>query len=354
MKTFIIPNDNINIKVIEFKANLKGCFIIMNWRKEEENYLLKNWKVESVSQIMNFLGKTKDSVIRKAGRMGLDICKDPNDLIKKKWTSDEEQYMIDNYHLLPLETLMKDLNRSRHSILKRAQCLNLTQKLRHWTEKEINYLEENWGIKNIKSISKKLNRSVDAVYLKACQLSLREEILANGYFLTPKYISEILNINVRIIYNCMFNGLLNFRKFNVKSKIKYQISIDSFLNFLKDNVTIWDSKIADMQTIKSYYTSYNITRSDIFSVNIELPKWLQIKIQEDTTKISRKRHNLKWTIDEDKILANLIKTGCSFNEISIRLNRTPSSIKSRFYAIRKKSFNSELLKIGSFMEGIQY
>lgn len=293
----------------------------MRWKIEEENYLLENWKIESLSQIIDFLGKTKDSVIRKAGRMGLDICKDRNELIKKKWTIDENQYMIDNYNLLPLETLMKDLNRSRHSILKRAQCLNLTSKLRHWNENEINYLEENWGIKNIKSISKKLNRSADAVSLKACQLSLREQVLANGYFLTPKYISEILNINVRSIYNCMFDGLLDFRKFNLKSKSKYQISIESFLDFLKNNVTIWDSKVADMQIIKSYYSSYNITSRDIFSVNVSLPNWLQIKIQDDATKISLNRHNLHWTSAEDKLLGNLINVGCSFHEISIKIGR---------------------------------
>ncbi len=321
----------------------------MSWKKEEEKYLIENWKIKSLSQIMEFLHKTKDSVIRKAGRMGLNICKDPNEIIKKKWTIDENQYMISNYNLLSLENLMNDLNRSRYSILKRAQYLNLTLKLRHWNEYEINYLEENWGIKSIKSISRKLNRSVDAVSLKACQLSLREQILANGYFLTPKCISEILNINVRIIYNCMFNGLLNFRKFNVRKKIKYQISVDLFLDFLKNNLTIWDSKVADMQTIKSYYSNYNITRNDTFSVNISLPNWLQIKIQEDSNKISFNRHNLQWTIDEDKLLGNLIKIGYSFDEISIRVNRTPSSIKSRFYLIRNNSFNSEFMKIGSFM-----
>lgn len=321
----------------------------MIWKEEEKNYLLENWKVESLPQIIDFLGKTKDSIVRKAGRMGLDICKDPNELIKKKWTIDEDQHMINNYNLLPLETLMKDLNRSRHSILKRAQYLDLTLKLRHWTEKEINYLEENWGVRNIKSISKRLNRSVDAVYLKACQLCLREQILANGYFLTPKYISEILNINVRIIYKCMLNGLLNFRKFNLKRKVKYQISVESFLDFLENNVTIWNSKIADMQTIKSYYSNHKITMNDTFSVNISLPDWLQIKIQDDITKMSPNRHNLQWTIHEDKLLANLTKIGWSFDEISIRLNRTPSSIKSRFYAIRNNSFNSEFIKIEPFM-----
>jgi len=315
----------------------------MSWKQEETDYLLENWKVKSLSQIMEFLGKTKASVVRKAGRMGLDTCKDPNELIKRKWTIEEDQHMINNYSSLPLETLMKDLNRSRHSILKRAQYLNLTLKLRHWTENEINYLEENWGIRNIKSISKKLNRSTEAVHLKACQLSLREQILANGYFLTPKCISEILNINVRTIYNCMFNGLLNFRKFNVRRKIKYQISVDSFLDFLENNLTIWDSKIADMQTIKSYYSSYNITRNDAFSVDISLPHWLQVKIQDDITKIPFNRHNLQWTIAEDKVLDNLTKAGYSFNEISIRLKRTPASIKSRFYAICYTNFNSKLV-----------
>lgn len=337
-----------NINITELINYWKEWFVFMRWKKEEEEYLLKSWKIKSLTEIMEFLGKTRDGVIRKAGRMGLDTRKAPDTLIKKKWTINEDQYMINNYNLLSLETLMMDLNRSRYSILKRAQCLNLTLKLRHWTEIEINYLEENWGIKNINIISKKLDRSIDAVYLKACQLSLREEILANGYFLTPKYISEILNINVRSIYNCMFNGLLQFRKYKVKSKTKYQISIEYFLDFLKNNKTIWDSKIADMQTIKSYYSSYNITSKNAFTVNISLPNWLQSKIQEDLVKKSRTRHNLQWTINEDKLLHNLTKASCSFEEIAIRLNRTPSSIKSRYYAIRNNKYNSEFLNIRIF------
>jgi len=74
-----------------------------------------------------------------------------------------------------------------------------------------------------------------------------------------------------------------------------------------------------------------------------LPDWLQVKIQDDATKIPLNRHNLQWTTAEDKLLSNLTKIGCSFHEISIRLNRTPSSIKSRFYSIRYNNFNSELI-----------
>ena len=254
----------------------------MSWKAEDEKYLRVNWKTENLPQIIAFLGKTEDSVIRKAGRMGLNICKEPNNLIKRKWTMDENQYMISNYNLLSVEILMKDLNRSRNSILKRAQYLNLTIVLKYWTKDEINYLEENWGIMSIKSISRKLKRSMDAVSLKACQISLREQILANGYFFTPRCVSEILNINIRTIYNCMFNELLHFRKFNLRKKTKYQISVDSFLDFLENNLNIWDSRVADIQTIKSHYCSYSITTNDIFSVNSSLPNWLQNKIQEDS------------------------------------------------------------------------
>ena len=310
----------------------------MSWKIEEEIYLLDNWKIESLSQIIEFLDKTKDSVIRKAGRMGLDIRKDRKDLVKRKWTIGEDQHMLDNYNSSPLDKLLKDLDRSRHSILKRAQYLELTVNLRYWTENEINYLKENWGFRNIKNISKKLKRTITAVSLKAYQLSLREQIEGNGCFFTPRCISELLNISIRNIYNYMFNGLLHFRKFYLRRKFKYQISVDSFFDFLKNNLTIWDSKTADMKIIESYYSSYSIRKNNTFSVTVSLPNWLETKIQDDITRTLLNRHNLQWTTFEDKLLYSLKKRGCSLDKISVRLHRTSSSVKSRFYVIRNNNY----------------
>jgi len=305
----------------------------MSWKIKEENYLLDNWKIEPLAQIIEFLDKTEDSIMRKAGRMGLDIHKEQKYILKKKWTIDEDQYMLDNYNSSSIDTFLKDLNRSRQSIFKRAQYLKLTVKSTRWTENEINYLEENWGLITIKNISKKLRRTTNAVSLKACKLSLREQVLGNGSFFTPKYISEILNISIGTIYNCIANGQLYVRKFYVGRKFKYQISVDSFLDFLENNCTLWDSKIADIKIIESYYSNYIIRKNDTFSVTILLPHWLKTKIRYDTTRILFNRHNLQWTMLEDNLLYDLKKRGCSLNTISIRLHRTSSSIKSRFYVI---------------------
>jgi DNA-binding CsgD family transcriptional regulator len=307
----------------------------MTWDKQEELYLLENWKVKSLHEIIDHLNKTENSVIRKARRLVLDVSKDTDELIKKKWTKEDDKFLIENYHILPLTIILEKLNRNKNSILKRSQFLGISRELRRWTPYEINYLKENWGIRNVNYIAKKIDRTPDAVLLKAHQLSLKEQVLANGYFLTPKCISDILNINIRKIYVYMLHNKLIHRKLKVGKKYKYQITIDAFLDFLKNNLQEWNSKNSNIQLIKSYYSSHYITKNNNFSVSIQIPDWLEQKIENDKNNIYLERLNLKWTKYEDILLMSLTKKGCTFNEISKHIKRSHSSVKTRFYTIRK-------------------
>ena len=312
----------------------------MSWETKDESYLLNNWEIKSLPEIMEFLDKSHNSVIRKAGRMGLNICKDPTTNLKRKWTIIEDTYMFNNYNSFPLEELTKHLNRTRQSIIKRAQYLELSTKLKRWTEVEINFLKEYWGLMTIQNISKKLKRTMTAVSLKACQLHLREQIIGNGCFLTAPYISDILNIRVRTIYHYMVNDRLHFRKFPVGKIFKYQISIDSFLEFLENNSTLWNSNTANMKIIGAYYSCYNMKKNEMFSITTSLPTWLKIKIQYDSSNILLNHNNLKWTNLEDKLLCDLKKRGCSLDIISVTLHRTSSAIKTRIYVLGNNNLNN--------------
>ena len=146
------------------------------------------------------LNRTKDSIVRKAIRIGLDTRKKEEDLLRLRWDTKSDNYIIKNYKKQTFAQIGKILNRSATAVRKRATYLGITVTVKKWTEEE-EYLYENWGIRNVNYIAKRINRSKDGVLLKAYNLGLREQIIANGAYSTPPDIEEILVIPIRTIYN---------------------------------------------------------------------------------------------------------------------------------------------------------
>lgn len=307
----------------------------MIWTNEEEIFLMNHWNNLTLKEIANHLNRTSSSILKKVKRLGIEENRDRNMLIKKKWLPEEDEYLKHNYRVIPIEDIMKTLDRNKGSIMKRSQYLKLSETIKRWSEEEENYLEENWGMLSIKSISKKLGRTEAAILLKANKLSLGEQIIANGYYLTPKDISEILNLNVRIIYDYIYKNSLTYKKIVIKKKTRYRISSNSFITFLENHKDKWDSRNADMQIIESYFSRYSIKNNKI-GMSETIPTWLQQKKYNDIkSKIAKYK---KWTREETNLLNSMIQLGYNYNQISQKLNRTISSIKSKVYTKKKRVY----------------
>jgi len=304
------------------------------WVREEVQYLLDSWDKESPEKIMEYLGRSEDSVMRKARRLGLNVNKAEDELLKKRWTKEEDNYIIENYGVLTAAEISKKLGRSVYALRKRAIAIGVTCEAKRWSTEEMDFLNEKWGILNLDTIAQKLNRSRNSILIKAYQMSLREQAAANGAYFTPNDVSSILGINIRTLYSWIWNGCMGHRKFRVGKKKKYQITVEDLCRFIEEHQNKWNSQKADITQIKSYYTSYFIARNNTMTIRDEMPDWMQEKIARD--KDGFREHFKPWTTKEELELLKLVEMKYTYKEICVRLDRSVESVKAKLYLLYKQ------------------
>ncbi len=303
--------------------------MMKRWTIQEENYLRSSWTHTDINILMFNLGRSKKSIVNKVSKLGLSL----NDNIyyttmKKPWTKEEDRILKDYYNVVAVQDIHVILShRSIKTITERARCLGLTAQVKNWTKEEVEYLLDKWGKMTIANISKKLNRSENAILLKAHKLGLKNQVIANGTYLRPKDIADILNIEIRNIYYWLEYGYIEYRKFKIKSMKKYQISMDSFKEFLYKHQNLWNAKCADMTLVKSCFIDSNTMG------NYNLPKWLEQKTSEDTAIFKMKEYT-SWTTKEEEKLILLLEQGKTNKEIAILLNRSIYSVQGKVRHIK--------------------
>ncbi len=305
-----------------------------NWTQQEMQYLKENWGQASLAQIMQSLDRTEDSVMRKARRLGLNVNKSEEDKLKKRWSEEEDNFIIENYRVLTVEVISKRLGRTVPAIRKRALALGVTEEVSRWTPEEMEFLNEKWGILNLETIAKKLNRTRNSVLLKAHQMSLREQVAANGIYLTPNDISSILGINIRTLYSWIWNGSMGYKKFRVGKKRKYQIAVEDLCEFIEKHQDKWNSQKADLMQIKSYYASYFIARNNTLTIREEIPKWMSEKIERD--KEGFKEPLKPWTTKEELELLQMVEQKYTYKDICMNLGRSIESVKAKLHLLCKQ------------------
>lgn len=302
--------------------------MVNKWNQQEEKYLMDNWRQSDVEIIMKVLNRTEDSVVRKAQRLGLNTYKDPNEYLKKRWSVEEQKILHEFYQLKPMNELLTFLpGRTRESIIKRAKLLGLNCENRHWSEDEIIYLEEKWGVVCIDKIAERLGRTNNSILLKAHKIGLREQVIANGEYLTPKDISSVLDVGTKTVYNWMEKGYLKYRKLKINSVKKYQITISNFKLFLQTYEEKWDTRVSDIKFIKACFTTCRDKGST------QAMEWLMCKIELDKQKkspLSRKQ----WTVKEEINLKSMINIGKTYKEIAVSLQRSFYSIQGKISSKR--------------------
>jgi DNA-binding CsgD family transcriptional regulator len=315
------------------------------WTQTEEQYLKDVWGTVSLAEIMKSLGRTEDSVMRKAHRLDLDTGKSDEDMMKKRWSREEDNFITENYKSIDVEAISQQLGRTVSAVRKRASALGLAERTNRWSNEEMEFLNDKWGILNLDTIAKKLNRSRNSVLLKAHKMSLRDQVAANGIFLTPNDVSSILGINIRTLYSWIWNGNIGYRKFKVGKKRKYQIAVEDLCEFIKNNQNKWNSQNADIIQIKSYYSSYFISKSNNVKIRGEMPKWIADKIERD--KAGFRQHLKPWTTQEELELLSMAEQKYTYKEICANLNRSVESVKTKLYLLYKQRNQQDHICIDS-------
>jgi DNA-binding CsgD family transcriptional regulator len=317
--------------------------MMKRWTIQDEEYLRSNWTHTDISTLISHLNRSKKSIVNKAAKLGLLLNENIYHTSQKKhWTKEEDRILKDYYNIIAVQDIHVILpHRSIKTITERARNLGLTNPVKNWSEDEIEYLMDKWGNMTITNISRKLDRSENAVLLKAHKLGLKNQVIANGTYLRPKDIADILNIEIRNVYYWLDHGYIDYKKLKIRSMKKYQIGIDSFKDFLDKHQNLWNSKRADMTLIKSCFINCSTTGNYI------LPKWMEEKISGDAMVIKMKEYK-NWTTKEEEKLSSLLEQGKNNKEIARILNRSIYSVQGKVRHIKNTiSAKQQLTNTGS-------
>ena len=154
----------------------------------------------------------------------------------RKWTKEEEEYLLKNYKKAN-RVLAKELNRNVGSIQQKLFRLNLLKPTR-WSEEEDNFLVEKWDTMKLESIAKRLNRTPRAVEERAYNTL---KLGTRNQWYTLKEVQEMTGINKVTIRKRIVKD--NIPHYRGKTKQKpFMFDEVQLKRFLKDYQFLWHHK----------------------------------------------------------------------------------------------------------------
>mgnify|MGYP000539449701 CR=1 FL=1 len=93
----------------------------------------------------------------------------------RKWTEEEVEFLINNYHHMTSEEIGKILNRPPQMVRWKARQLGLKKRPR-WTEEEIAFLVKYYKTMRYYEIAEILGRPLGSILVKAHELGLKKKV----------------------------------------------------------------------------------------------------------------------------------------------------------------------------------
>lgn len=297
------------------------------WTKEEEQYLLDRYFIDSTEDIAKHLGRSISSIHNKTNKMFKD-----NETRKSGWTKKEEQLLKDNYENMTLKELEILIGRSIRAIDKKLRGLGIDRnKSIEWSIEDDTFLEYNWGIMSIKRLAKHFGRSENSVKRRGYDKGYGS-LYNSGYYITMQDIIKMLNVDYSTIINWIKKKKLTATRKQLSKLKTYMVKPENFYDFLEENQDLW-----------------NATKIDQFSFPIS-EEWFIEKLKKDDNLIKAK-NNSPWTRKEEELLISLCMKGLSNKEMVPILNRTEYSIECKRKYLRRQDRllpADEIKKVGGF------
>lgn len=192
--------------------------------------------------------------------------------------------------------------------------------MKPWSEEEINYLYNNWGIVSVETISKNLGRSKDAIRVKRSKLGL-ERFLDSGDYITMHQLMQILGYSSSNTYSKVSwiekrNFPIRYKKVGIK---KYKVvKIEEFWKWAEKNQSFLD-----------------FSRFKSLSLGPE-PNWAKEKRKRDLESKRQFKKNQKtpWTEREYEYLQFLVNQHkYTWSEISKMIGRTENAIERKLWEL---------------------
>lgn len=201
--------------------------------------------------------------------------------------------------------------------------------MKRWTDKEIEYLQDKAGNVSMRYLSETLNRTPGAIINKLTKSGIGCPTVTTDYLLV-NIAAKMIGIDYkRIKYWIKYKGLKIEQKAIRGKNKRILIDYNTFIEFLKNNQKLWDSR-----------------KVDFYSLGCE-PKWLEEKRKLD--RLLPRNKEKKWTIHEDVEAEGMKAKGYKIQEIANRLNRTYASVKRRLYDIRQSKGIGTISKVKSII-----
>ena len=165
--------------------------------EEQIEYIKANWGIETIHTMKKKFGCSWYIIGTKATELGLVMPK------KNEWSIEEVEELkrlSTKYHYEQIAVIM---NKSVNAIYLKARRLKieLIQDRKAWTTEQMEYLAENWGTKTIETISKNMKRSIFSLKVKAIRMNLGS-MISNNY-------NEILLTDLREIFGVSYDRISN-------------------------------------------------------------------------------------------------------------------------------------------------
>lgn len=156
----ISKNLDRSLNSVECKLNILGLCKYFKWTSINDKYLIDNYHIKSLSEISAYLGCSYNSCSSRAFKYKLNRS--------KTWTNSDIAYLKENCKKYDVSTLSKTLGFSIKSIHTKLNNLDIkyykrSDKQKRYTEDEDNFIIENYENIGLDEISLKLNRSYSSV-----------------------------------------------------------------------------------------------------------------------------------------------------------------------------------------------
>lgn len=287
------------------------------WSEDEINILTELSSKVYIREIAKILNRTEGAIISKANKMGLDYI-----TLKKDYTDEELQYIKDNWGIISVTDMARNLGVSRMMIQAQANKMNLPKlgnnPYRKWTEKELIKLRRLASKKSITELARYFNTTNDAIITVAHR---------NGIYLNDDKIhwTEEDNAILRELAKTLDLSEIAIKMNRSTSAVRLQAE--------RQNIKIMPNK----KFIESVWTEENNKELQMLvSEGKSLLEICSLMNKKDATVLKKARElNLdikkeeqrEWSEDEIVRLRELSKTK-KISELVKELNRTSSSIKA--------------------------
>lgn len=205
-----------------------------SWTKEELE-VLKTGK--SVREIMTILNRSDSSVRSKAKKLGVPLKDNTN-----HWTVEQINYLKANIRKKPYSELAQVLGKSVNAVQYKAHSLNISyhaksNKRKKWTKEEDEYLIRNYSRSSMKNLCKALNRSHLAIRDRAIILGV---LRYDGTYLNASELSDCFSCSKFVALNWIKKYGLPAKQLNNIKGNTFMIDVDEFWVWADKNRSLID------------------------------------------------------------------------------------------------------------------